>query len=191
MKNKKALMIYAPVAGLVVLFCLYMIFSGKVSLSMNGFAVDKNEYLYVGKENVIEVYENDKLLRTINPQTSSAYIFTILNGDTILLSTSTKVYTMDLYGNVLSEKEDDMTKVYNDLKKAKKEFAAVNGEKYHLQNTFGRTYISNDTDVVYEMPILDYIVLIMLILTFISLWPFVFIMVLSKKQSLNDTVIDG
>lgn len=182
MKNKKALMIYAPVAGLVVLFCLYMIFSGKVSLSMNGFAVDKNEYLYIGKEYTIEVYKNEKLLRTINPQTSSAYIFTILNGDTILLSTSTKVYTMDLYGNVLSEKEDDMTKVYNDLQKAKKEFVAVNGEKYHLQNTFGRTYISNDTDVVYEMPILDYIVLIMLILTFISLWSFVFIMVLSKNN---------
>ena len=191
MKNKKALMIYAPVAGLVVLFCLYMIFSGKVSLSMNGFAVDKDECLYIGKEYTIEVYKNDELLRTINPQTSRAYIFTILNGDTILLSTSTKVYTMDLYGNVLSEKEDDMTKVYNDLQKAKKEFVAVNGEKYHLQNTFGRTYIIKDSNVIYEMPLLDYIVLIMLVLTFISLWSFVFIMVLSKKQSLNDSVIDG
>lgn len=180
MNKKRALMIYAPISGLVVLFCFYMIFSGKVSLSMNGFAVDKDDCLYIGKEYTIEVYKNDELLRTINPQTSRSYVFTILNGDTILLSTSSKVYTMDLYGNVLSEEPDDMTKVYNRLQREKKEFFSVNKETYCLKNKWGRTYIVNNENVIYKMPLVDYVVRLLLCIAFISIWIFVPITVLSK-----------
>lgn len=182
MNNNRLLMTYAPIAGLIVLFCLCMIFGGKVSLSMNGFAVDKDDCLYIGKDSAIVVYKNDELLRTSNPKTSRSYVFTILNGDIILLSTSTNVYTMDLYGNVLSEKPDEMTKVFNQLQKDKKEFVSVNEEIFRMKNKWGRTYIVNDANVLYKMPLTDYIVRILLCGVFVSVWIFVPIIVFFNRK---------
>jgi len=87
----------------VVVFCLLLLITGKATPFISGFAIDKNDWIYVGEETEICVYENDVLIRTINPQTSRAYAFTIAD-DQILLSTASIFYIMDLDGNIWMRK---------------------------------------------------------------------------------------
>ena len=140
MKRFCIMMVIAPLLGIVMLTCICMQVTQKVSLSINGFAVDSEGCLYVGKDFNIEVFNEDTLIRTISPKTTRGYKFTIIDGQTILLSTSSTVYTMDLLGNVLSEREDEGTKVYNELQ-WKRDFVDENGTRYTLESYWGRKRI--------------------------------------------------
>ena len=168
MKKCVPLMLFGAVLGMVVILCISMVTAGKVSLVMNGFAVDEDGLLYIGREREIVVLNDGEHTRTIDVPTSRTYKFTIVDGQTILLSTSTKLYTMDLFGNVLSENTDEGTKVYNQLQ-WKKTYIAQNGQKYTLDSHWGRMCIYKDDTAIYTMPLFDYIVRILLGIPFITL----------------------
>ena len=55
------------------------------TLSFYGFALDSQNLLYVGRDNVIEVYKGNEKVFDINPKTSRAYAFTI-NNDLCLMN---------------------------------------------------------------------------------------------------------
>ena len=97
--------------------------TGTVQLSISSFAVDSKDRLYVGTTKEISIYEHGEMVGSINPKTSRTYRFTITEEDTILLSTSDKIYIMDLEGNVLETKEDLGADVYNQLSYKKKTFS--------------------------------------------------------------------
>lgn len=180
LKIKKSLFIYSTISGLVMLFCLCMMFSGKVSLSYNGFAVDKNGNIYIGKEYNISVYNKSKLVRTIYPQTSRGYYFTIKNGENIILSDATYVYKMDLDGNIILKEIDSGTSMYNELQFKRNKFVDENRNEYFLKRPLGRIKIYCNSKVVYEMPILDYTVRILLISVLVSLVVFLMLVFLPK-----------
>ena len=113
------LVIYLIIVWPFLIFLGISTDAGYVSISYNGFAIDSLDNLYVGKENKIEKYYNDVLIGTIDPQTSRAYAFTIKD-DTILLSTTSTVYTLDLNGNIVSEREDYELETFNMLQHQKK-----------------------------------------------------------------------
>ncbi|MHB8963504.1 MAG: hypothetical protein ACYC5K_10170, partial [Saccharofermentanales bacterium] len=127
MRPPKLLVIYIAIMGPILIACLSMIISGLVTLSLSGFAFDSSGRLYLGKDAAIEVYEGGTLKYRISPMTSRGYIFTIQSDDTILLSTSSVVYTMNLNGEVLTEEEDVGTKTFNKLQKDWKAFTSSNG----------------------------------------------------------------
>lgn len=134
-----------------------LISTGKVSMSCNNFAVDASGKLYVGKKYSIEVYENGDLIKTINPLSSRTYAFTIQNDNTILLSTSSIEYLLDLKGNIISSKEDVGSSTYNKIKK-NNSFVSTSGKTYELKSCFGKYSIVCDNIIVYEMPKFDYII---------------------------------
>ena len=140
-----------------MLFSFMLISSGKVSTSYNNFAIDSYDRIYIGKRNAIEVYEDGELVKTINPFSSRTYAFTIQNNDTLLLSTSTVEYVLDLDGNIISSREDNGTNTYNKIKN-NKEFITENGKSYKLENHLGRYSIICNDIVVYQMPDFDYAV---------------------------------
>lgn len=156
------------VIGAIVLICVIMIISGRVSLVMNGFAIDNDGNLYIGREREIVVLKDDICVRKIDPPTSRTYKFTIIDGQTIILSTSTKIYTMDLSGNILSERSDEGNKVYSQLQ-WKKTYVDQKGSNYTLKSNWGRKAIYKEEIQIYVMPIFDYIVLIMLITVVLTL----------------------
>ena len=89
--------------------------------------------------------------------TSRAYAFTIQN-DEILISTAETVYITDLSGNVINSYKDTDTSLFNELKSNKDSFS-LNGSTYKMQKNFGRSRIvKDDGKVIYQMPLLDYIV---------------------------------
>lgn len=166
------LKIFAPIIGVIMFFCNIMVATGKATLEINSYAVDKQGKLYIGRDHEIIVLEDTKILRRINPKTSRAYRFTIIDGEKILLSTTTKVYTMDLFGNVLSEEDDEGTKTYNELR-MKKSFYDEDGNKFTIRHPFLRTQILKNGKVIYKIPLLDYLVRICSIFAALLLLPLV------------------
>ena len=169
-KLKKTIVVVSIVLFCVSLVSLLLLFSGKVSLSVFGFAVDNANRIYVGTEKEISIIERGEKIGSISPNTSRTYAFTITEDETILLSTSTKVYTMDMDGNILSTAEDTGADIYNQLSRQKKKFISAKGDQYRLINMLGWTRIlKNDIDVVYQIDVLSYIVKLLLGSVIISL----------------------
>ncbi len=165
----KMLAIFLCLAFPVMLFCSTSIATGKASVTMSGYAIDSSGNLYIGKEYEIQVYDSGILKYTINPQTSRAYVFTMDSNDRIILSTASTVYTMSLQGDVLSEIEDYGTSTYNKLASRKRFFTAANGDKYTLVSILGRFVIlRNNREIIYKMPVLDYVVKMLWWLVYLS-----------------------
>ena len=153
--------------------CLFLVITGTVQLSISSFAVDSKDRLYIGTIKGINIYDNCEFVGSINPKTSRTYRFTITEDDKIVLSTSDKIYLMDLEGNVLETKDDLGADVYNQLSYKKRTFTSPNGDVYKL-HSFGRTKITkNDNEVVFQISRLStatkYILLIAFIMLFLYL----------------------
>lgn len=130
-----------------------------VDVNLSCFSVDTSGYLYIGKNGEIEVYEDDRIARTIDPKTSHGYMFTIQDDDTILMSTASLVYSMDLYGNILDSWKDEGTRTYNELQYKRNKFITSSGDVYQLKGKLGWTRIvKNGTFVVYRIPTGTYLV---------------------------------
>ena len=181
----KRLAIFSIVNALIVFSCLFLLISGNVNLFVSGFAVDSQDRLYVGKENRIDVYENGNVLYSINPRTSKSYTFTITN-DTIVLSTASTVYHLDLEGQEISSYEDKGADTYNQINYHKRKFTSPKGDEYKLVSFLGRTKIvKNKTSVVYQLSLLSFAVKLSLAAVFISLFifaPYMAIAGLKKRQ---------
>lgn len=164
MKIPKLVFIYVFIAFLALTSCFVIDSKHSVTISYRGFGIDSKGDLYVGKESSIEVIKHGQVVNTIIPPPSRNYAFTIEGDNTILLSDASTVYTLDLSGKVLSEDEDEGTRTFNRLQKSRRVFTSNNGEKYIVKKTFGRTTVYSSTgEIVYQMPLLDYIVELILI----------------------------
>jgi len=143
----------------VTFVSVMLIITGAVTLSVESFAVDKNDRLYVSTVNGIAVYEEGIRVDRISLPTSRGYQFTVQRNDTILLSTSTEVYTLDMSGNILSQREDVGSRTFYQLQANRRNFKSRNGDNYRMRGTFGCTrIIKNDSEVVFRTGALSAIV---------------------------------
>jgi len=168
--------------------CMLLIVSQTVSISFKGFAVDSSGKLYIGKEEWIDVYENDELVNKITTMTSRGYVFTIQEDDTILLASGTTIlHIIDLNGNIIDEKKADSVQTFYSLSR-KKEFVAKNGNRYFLEKSWGRIKIlkvdENVTEIIYKMPLLDYITKITFTLVFISFGIFIPMFMYKERRTI-------
>ena len=128
-KTLKRIAALALPTACIVFFCLIMILSEQVTLSISGFAVDSTGRLYVGENGQITVFHEGKAVSSISPRDSS-YAFTIDSEDTIMLATPSRVYLMDTSGNILEETEDPSASMYSKLHWSGRTFSAANGDRY-------------------------------------------------------------
>ena len=82
----KPVVIFNCIVAPIILFCFLMILSGRVTVTLKGYAVDSSDNLYIGKEHSIEVYKEQKLINNI-PYT----------------------YFLDLQGNETRKEKDTQT----------------------------------------------------------------------------------
>ena len=159
----KHLAIFTIALSCIVLPCLALLITGIATPFISGFAVDNLERVYIGGTNEIFVFQDGNIVDTINPHTSRAYAFTINNDNNILLSTSTKIYIMDLDGNILSEDEDVAANIYNHIKYKSGKYTSSNGNVYEMKDYFGWTCITkNEVETVYRISFLSFIVKILI-----------------------------
>ena len=156
-KNKGILILFAFISGGVFFFCLLCVLIGSVARTYNGFAVDSNGKIYIGSGHRIKIYEDQQIIGEITTGTSRGFAFTIQGNDTILLSTSTVVYIMTLDGKIIDQYDDTDTSIYNRYQK-NKEFRTSDGILYRAYNTWGRMKIYKEDVVIYQAPIEDFAV---------------------------------
>lgn len=134
----------------VVLPCIILIATGAVSPEIRCFALDSIGRIYIGRTNKIDVYEDGRLINSFSSKTSKSYEFTILSDDTILLSTSTTVYSMDLNGNVLDSHPD--TGTFMLLRKQTGKFLTQAGDTYEFRcKLLWPRIVKNGENVVYKI----------------------------------------
>lgn len=144
--------------------CWFLTMTHTVLLGYYGFAVDSSGNLYLGLDHQISVYSDGELIRTITTGTSRGFAFTIEDGDNLILSTSTVIYEMDLYGNVIEKSEDENARKFLKMQR-NKYFTTEDGCRYECKNVLGYIQILSEGEVIYKMPTWHYIVLIAFVLT--------------------------
>lgn len=181
-KEYRYLAFFSALIASVVFLCLILIFTGIATPFVSSFAIDGDDRIYVGTQNEIRVYEKGLLVDTISPKTSRAYVFTINEDENIVLSTSTKIYTMDLVGNVLDTQEDPGAHMYNKIQYNKRKFFSHNGDEYKLIGELGWTRIvKNNIETVYKISMLSFLVKVLIAVCAIAL--FIFPLWAAKKIS--------
>ena len=174
----KQLIIYVSIIFPVMVACMIMMISGDVTVSYSGFGMDSSGVLYVGKDGVIEKYHNGSLIGEFSSRTSRGYAFAVQSDDTVLLSTSSTVYSLDLHGNEIEKQEDVLSKIFYQLDITKKSFKSADGKLYNVISPFGRTRIVCETgEEIFTMPLKDYIVKVILSLCGLSVFVFSSLMV--------------
>ena len=105
--NKLRRMILCMViAGSAVVFSVFSVITGKACTFYQGFAVDGDGNLYIGKTQVIEVLKpNGDVLRRIDPCTSRGYRFTMDADQTLWIDTGGYLYRTDRVGARIESRE--------------------------------------------------------------------------------------
>lgn len=163
--------------------CLFLVITGTVQLSISSFAVDSKDRLYIGTSKGINIYDNGVFVGSIKPKTSRTYLFTITEDDKIVLSTSDKIYLMDLDGNVLETKNDLGADVYNQLSYQKRTYTSQNGDVYKLQNFWRSKITKNDNEVVFQINSLSTATKYTLIIAFIMLFIYLVTMLIRRSKN--------
>lgn len=162
---------------LVFIFCSVFCFSmlcyltGICTISYNGFAVDYKGSLYIGfPEGKIKVFEDKQYVKTIFSGTNKGYDFTIVDGDKIYVYIAPQGYFLDLNGKRIDSPYDEYTNL-REFRPDKKEFVFDDNVIYKQQFNMGRTKFikisDGDVETIYEMPMVDYIVKVVLIMGYI------------------------
>ena len=139
--------------------------TGNVCFHVEDFAVDSFGRVYISRTYKIDVYDDGEWSHSIpTPAMAKLRYFTIDSEDTFLLRLSGDIYKMDLQGNVISIDQNASERELEKLGEDNIFFVSASGDRYKLLNTLGYYRISkNDTEIVYSMPVFDYIVLLTLI----------------------------
>lgn len=146
---------------LCLLFCLL----GVIITDCTCFAVDSDNNLYLGIRNTVYVYDGELLIREM-PMLGRACVFTILEDDTMLWSTSTYAYITDLEQNTLKKWEDKGSDVFYQLKGnvgGNKVYIASDGTRYEKHDQFGGFQIYRESELIYESPIAGRIFAVLII----------------------------
>ena len=153
------------IAGSAVVFSAFSVITGKACAFYQGFAVDGDGNLYIGKTQVIEVLKpNGDVLRRIDPCTSRGYRFTMDADQTLWIDTGGYLYRTDRFGARIESRE-----IHGDGLSVSVlyEYVSADGTAYRMKNRFLRPCIvrmEEPEDVaIYKMPVFDSAVRLLLI----------------------------
>ena len=153
------------IAGSAVVFSAFSVITGKACAFYQGFAVDGDGNLYIGKTQVIEVLKpNGDVLRRIDPCTSRGYRFTMDADQTLWIDTGGYLYRADRFGARIESRE-----IHGDGLSVSVlyEYVSADGTAYRMKNRFLRPCIvrmEEPEDVaIYKMPVFDSAVRLLLI----------------------------
>lgn len=173
---------------LVVTSCIYVMCTalattGLVWITFNGFGVDSSGRLYVGEGNRISVYENSQLLYKIQNNTGRGYVFTVQENDSILLASGSHICRMNLHGeNIFPPMQDEGSNTTKKLEKSKFDGFSRNGDVYSTKQFLGYISIYRGEEVIYRMPLLNYVVKIGIIVSTPCFFLSIFLLIMIRKH---------
>ena len=155
-------------------FSMIGVLSNRYNISYKGFAVDSKGTVYVGfNSGRIKKFDNNKLIGSISAQTSRGYDFTIIENDVLYIDCGDRAYFTDSDGNIVEKITDNIEPFYK-FRRDKSVFIANDGTEYKKKFNFGRTeiikYENEEDKTVYQMPLGDYCVKIIIFIGSIILY---------------------
>lgn len=158
---------------LMILLIMFTILPGIVTISYNGFAVDQDGYLYLGKKDRIEVIDSEgNLLRTIRAKSNMNFDFSIHENE-IVMRAGSDLYWLDLQGNLLRQELKSKRWMEVLPPENKNLFVDASGTKYTMEYSgFLRTSIfkwnGDEKMEIFKMPLFDYSMRLVLIFTVVG-----------------------
>lgn len=196
MTFKKFLIWFIPVLFVIYAFAFFMPMSKNVCINYKGMAVDSKGNLYLGEDEDIKVYDTQgNFLRSFYANTNRGYQFSIAD-DHIIEFLSGDILIMNLSGEVIKEYDDSEFSHFEYSINPNK-FTALDGSIYQMKSWFlrdrvYRTDISNHTEVIWEMPLLSYVVRLALVVSIISMiivFPIIIFKGIRKKIRLLESIM--
>ena len=195
MKYPKIIAICMLIIFPIILPCAFLGITGKVSLSYSGFAVDQDSNLYIGRDSIANricmidvVAPNGEVLRQVSAQTSRGYCFDITKDNILRINVGSFVYETDLYGNVIRKKKTAELS-YDQIPSTRifHRFSSPDGHEYVARNPFFRPCVyrvdGNTKTLVYQMPLFDYVVKVVMMLAFLGLFIVIPIGIYQSRKS--------
>lgn len=130
-KDRQATWFLVFLACMIPAFCTGMMSMLGGYSSFYGFAVDSEANVYVGRDAWIRVYQGDREIRKLSPQTSRGYAFR-MEHDELLVYAATYYYRMDLQGEVLERIEPDDLDLDLHFYNHNTRFTAADGTRYRM-----------------------------------------------------------
>ena len=165
---KKSALIMLAIAVLICLpFFIYSVICILPNMEWRGFGVDSSGHIYIGKAGKILVQVDREVVNEITIPKYRTYFFTVLNNDTILIADASDIDIYDLSGNLLDSYPDPGPEKYNQLQWTRT-IHHPSGDIYRVRNFFGiRTITKNSETVVYRTPIVDFLLCMLAMLSFV------------------------
>lgn len=158
-ENMNKVKLTVQICVVVIMFLLFssfvLLLSNYASLRINGFDIDSHGNLYIGRLHRIEIYKDGVLKHSVNLPRYRAWSMDLTEEDNIAIAANSKVYIMDLSGEVLQEATDDQDETYIRLRK-RNTVIGNDGKSYTRTSLIGRTKIVDATkNAIYQVPWTD------------------------------------
>lgn len=173
----KKIIVLAVAMGIFLLTMIskaFLVANGTVhATTLETFAVDANENIYLGYRGRIDVYLNGEFIRRIEPPTNRDYVLKAEDGKLLIgRDISGKVGTYDFEGNHI----EDIDLSYDELKRevSREKIIQQNNKAFKVNKYLDMKpfEVMCDDMVIYRMPTIDYI---FNCLPFGLVWAFTFI----------------
>ena len=167
---KKSALIMLAIAVLICLpFFIYSVICILPNMEWRGFGVDSGGQVYTGQSGKLLVHADRELVNEITIPKYRTYFFTVLNNDTILIADASDIDIYDLSGKLLDSYPDPGPDKYNQLQWTRT-IHHPSGDIYRVRNFFGiRTITKNSETVVYRTPIIDFLLCMLAMLSFVAI----------------------
>ncbi len=147
---------------MLLTLCLFFYVQSIGSLfTPSSFAVDSSNRVYIEAVGRIRVFEPDGSERSISV-TNRGYFFTILDGNTLVYSNGSITKRFDLAEGLPSSSAEAVSAVPSaedvDILHRTREFVDEEGNVFTLRHSWGRYRIEKNNDIVFLMPLSDYLV---------------------------------
>lgn len=163
---KRFFLLLAGISFITFFICGICVICDFVSPQFHGFGVDSEGRLYVGLGRSIAVYENgDKIYEIRRNYTRRGYVFTVQPDDTLIICSGNSVCTVDLKGNEIIEPWEEDAWTADRIKTGKYYFRSSDGRNYTARRPLGRLTIYQEDAVIYQMPLVEYILVVLLIVS--------------------------
>lgn len=145
-----------PVGFLCILLFFAIIVFGCGSLEFNGFGIDSNGLLYIGRLHQIEIYNEGKQIQKLTTPADRGWVMAVDDKDNILVSNMSTIIILDTDGSVITTHKDIHSERYYKIRSIR-QVKMLDGSIYELKHKWIWPTIQRNGTTIYRVPFADFV----------------------------------